>query len=44
MYEICKNCKLEQLCEENKANKPDCKHYREKEEEIQEIVLNEMRY
>lgn len=40
----CQNCKLGRFCEENNANKPDCKQYKDKEEEIQEIVLNEMRY
>lgn len=44
MQEKCKNCKLGRFCEENNVNKPDCKQYKEKEEEIQEIVLNEMRY
>lgn len=44
MQDKCKNCKLGRFCEENNAIKPECKHYKPKEDERQEIVLNEMRY
>lgn len=44
MQDKCKNCKLGRFCEENNAIKPECKQYKDKEEEIQEIVIDEMRY
>lgn len=44
MQENCKNCKLGRFCEENNATKANCNYAKPKEDEIQENVLEEMRY
>lgn len=44
MQENCKNCKLGRFCEENNAIKANCNYAKPKEDEIQENVLEEMRY